>query len=510
MVFERRGTSLPSHNMIRELYNNIVIRNDIRKNLIELKKEIKEEDNKRAFLYLIGSDYTLFFDLLEEEDPKVRKNIALIMGELGKKDFLHPLFDAYKKEKQLFVKSAYLTAISNLNYLELLPELKNLLDDLTHEELVESSKKHVQEQIHILSDMIITMNRPQAHEFSGFHVMSKMILITNRDHKNITLNQIHNSVAEEMNAGVYVKTDDLHEILPIRTYHEILFHLDGVKLLDADPKGIAKGLLKGKLMDFMSKRHIGKAPFYFRIDIKNKMELDKKSAFAKKIASEIEIESNREFINTTSNYEFEIRLIENKSGMYHVLIKLHTIKDNRFSYRKNTVAASINPVNAALVVELARDYLVEDAQILDPFCGVGTMLIEREKLLHANPIYGVDIFAEAISKARENANIDKTIINFINRDFFDFKHDYKFDEIITNLFMKGIRKNENNNFLFYKKFFAQAKTVLKNEGIIILYTNEKPYVVKCLNDNTDYKLQKEYVINKKEGTYLFIIKYIES
>ena len=30
-----------------------------------------------------------------------------------------------------------------------------------------------------------------------------------------------------------------------------------------------------------------------------------------------------------------------------------------------------------MIVALAEPYLKENAQILDPFCGVGTMLIER-------------------------------------------------------------------------------------------------------------------------------------
>lgn len=38
----------------------------------------------------------------------------------------------------------------------------------------------------------------------------------------------------------------------------------------------------------------------------------------------------------------------------------------------------MHPSLAALIMELAAPYLKENAQIIDPFCGVGTMLIERD------------------------------------------------------------------------------------------------------------------------------------
>ncbi|ROR29437.1 putative RNA methylase family UPF0020 [Mobilisporobacter senegalensis] len=493
--------------MIRELYENIINNNEVRKNLIELKKEIKDENNRRALAYMLGKDYSVFYGLLTSEDPKVRKNTVLIMGELGDNEFLQPLFKAYQEEVQMFVKSAYLAAISFLNYLELVPELKSLLENLTHEEYEESNKKHIEEQIRVLNNMLLMVEPPKTHKFTGYHILSDLILITNRNHKDVTRKQIKNGKHKEMNAGVYVKTDDLNEILSIRTYSEILFMLPGVNAIAANPSAISEALLKANLLDFILLRHKGEAPFYFRIEIKSKIELDKKSILAKRIAAEIERGTDRKLINSTSNYEFEIRLIENKDGLYNTLIKLNTLKDKRFEYRKNTIAASIHPVNAALVANLAKDYLMEDGQILDPFCGVGTMLIERNKLVRANPIYGLDIYGDAIEKARENAKSDHTVINYINRDFFDFRHEYEFDEIITNLSMKGSRKYEKDLESLYIKFFQQAGTVLKEDGKIILYSNEPTYVRNYLRNNPNYKLMKEFEINKKEGTYLFIINY---
>ena len=106
------------------------------------------------------------------------------------------------------------------------------------------------------------------------------------------------------------------------------------------------------------------------------------------------------------------------------------------------IPTSIKAVNAALTVKLTEKYQKEGAQILDPFCGVGTMLIERHKAVKANTMYGVDIQEDAILKARTNTEAAKQIVHYVNRDFFEFKHDYLFDEIITDMPFKIGRKTE--------------------------------------------------------------------
>ena len=55
---------------------------------------------------------------------------------------------------------------------------------------------------------------------------------------------------------------------------------------------------------------------------------------------------------------------------------------------------------------------------MDPFCGVGTLLIERAHLVPAREIYATDTYGDAITMGRENAAfVPKTRINFIHREF---------------------------------------------------------------------------------------------
>lgn len=492
--------------MLRALYEKIQDRQDVRKNLIELKKLLKEESNRIAFIYYLAGDYSLLCELLEEEDAKVRKNVALIMGELGIEAFLEVLYKAYEKEDKLFVKADYLSAISRLDYRPLLEKLKEHLAFLTSTQFEETSMKHINEEIKLLTEMILTIERPKEHRFTGYNELSDLILLTNRDHQEITERQIQQGSKKLFNAGVIVRTKDLNEILAIRTYSELLFRLKGVTEVEANPEDAAKAIYEGGLLSFLTSRHEGELPYYFRLEIKTKMALDKKSAFAKKMAIALEQVANRTLINSTSNYEVEIRLVENKEGKFNVLLKLYTIKDERFSYRKHAVAASIQPVTAALVAQLAEPYLKEKAQVLDPFCGVGTMLIERNKLVEATPMYGIDTFGEAIDKAIDNAKAANTLINFINRDFFDFTHQYLFDEIFTNMPTRGGRKTEEEMALLYHAFFDKALEVLKDEAVIVMYTRDKHLVLKEVSHRKEYTLLKEYSISKKEDAYLYIIE----
>jgi 23S rRNA G2445 N2-methylase RlmL len=342
--------------------------------------------------------------------------------------------------------------------------------------------------------------------------LSDIIILANRRHLEVTMEllreipELDTSKAKMMNAGIRIQESCLDQILPIRTYQEILFLVNGMKTCELDAKETAKKIVESRLIEFLEKRHTGGTPFYFRIELKSKLPLDKKSAFLKKLAVEIEQGSERRLINSTSRYEVEIRLIETKEGSCNVLVKLFTIPDLRFAYRKEVTAASIKPVNAALIVTLARDYMVEDAQVLDPFCGVGTMLIERQKQIPANTSYGIDILEEAVSKARSNTEAAGQIIHYINRDYFDFTHQYLFDEIFTNMPFDPANRNESKIYDLYEHFFDKSREHLKNGAVVILYSHDREYV-RELAPAYGYRIVRETEVNTKEETFLFILNW---
>ncbi|MDO5293623.1 MAG: methyltransferase [bacterium] len=491
--------------MIRDTFEEIIKQNDVRQNLSKLRKELKEPGAKHALLYNIGDQEQVFQQFLFHEDAKVRKNAALLMGDLAVKTDLAPLVEAYNREDKLFVKSSYLTAIKEFDYRDYVEEFKERLEELSKVTLTEENKKHITEEMRALSDLVVAMEGIRHHKFIGFHEPSTLVLLTNRDQIEATEKQLINAKTKAFNAGVMAKTEDLEEVLEVRTFDDLLFVVEGMKVLPNDIEECASQIVNSELLDFLTARHKGKVPFYFRIELKTKWELSKKSAFTKKLSGAIERLSNRKLVNTTSNYEVELRLIENKEGTFNTLVKLYTIEDKRFNYRKEVLATSIRPTNAALTVELAKPYMKEDAQVLDPFCGVGTMLIERHKAVKANTTYGIDVYGDAIEKARINTEAARQIIHYINRDFFDFKHEYLFDEIITNMPFAIGRKTQEEIEEVYLNFFKKAPEHLKEDATIILYSHDKD-LVKRFAPRYGFKVVEEFLISKREGTYVFVIK----
>lgn len=492
--------------MVRDTMNAIIQGEDVRQNLSRLRQEIKEDGARMALLYQIGVDFSTLEQLLQHEDAKVRKNAALLIGDLGIQKLADALYTAYEKEDKLFVKSSYLTALKSLDYREYLPALKKRLAVLQETELTEENKKHITEESRVISDLMIMMEGIKSHKFTGFTESNDVVLLTNRNHINITLDELQGMKTKSFGAGVIARTTDLEQVLGVRTFSELLFMVPKMTTCPKDPVEAAKTVVEANLITYLLKRHSGKAPFYFRIEIKSKMELDKKSAFAKKMGAEIERRTGRELINSPSNYEVELRLIENKEGNFNVLVKLYTLKDQRFNYRKEVEPTSIRPMNAALTVELVKEYLKDGAQVLDPFCGVGTMLIERHKLVPANTTYGIDLLESAIEKAKVNTQNARQIIHYINKDFFEFTHDYKFDEIITNMPMAIGRKTEAEIEELYDRFFVKARTVLAQDSVMILYSHNRDFVKRAAKVH-NMMILKEFEISMKEGTYVFVLKY---
>ncbi|MBS6642518.1 MAG: methyltransferase [Clostridiaceae bacterium] len=495
--------------MIKEIWDQILKNQDTRQNLSRLRQELKgARGREQAVSCMTGAEEYLI-GLLQDEDAKVRKNAALLMGELGKKEYLEPLFQAYRAEQQLFVKSSYLIAIKNFDYRKYLEYFKVRLNELSKEEAAPENLKHITEEIRQLSSMVVMIEGVKMHAFTGGDESYDIILLTNRNFPEVTEKELLDLEPEAktkiFNAGIMARVSSLDWMDKIRTYHDLLFVVKGMKTCPIDAGQAAERIVNSDLLKFLARNHDGRLPYYFRVELKSRMELDKRSAFAKKLSSQIEKLSDRKLINTTSNYEFEIRLIENKEGSFNVLLKLYTLKDHRFSYRKEVIPTSIKAVNAALTVKLTEKYRKENAQVLDPFCGVGTMLIERHKSVKANTMYGVDIQEEAIQKARKNTEAAGQIIHYINRDFFEFKHEYLFDEIITDMPFCIGRKTEEEIKSLYQSFFASAGHFLNQDGIMVLYSHNADYVKKMSAEH-GFTVAKVFEISLKEGVYVFVLK----
>ena len=496
--------------MVKQLFEEIKKGINLRDNLSRLRVAVKEDNNLNDLFELVEEDSKSLSCFLKNDDPKVRKNTALIMGALEMTDYLDCLVEAYKTEEQLFVRSAYLEALKNYEYSEYLPFIKEKVEKLMTITLTDENKKHISEELKGLTELIIKVEGITHHTFRGWKVEGnplECILLTNKLCLDVTQKQLEYDDVEVIpyKAGVRIKTNNLRHIKNIRTYSDVLFVIPGFDTSDFDPVKVAEALAGSKLINLLEKTHTGKVPFYFRIELKSNLDLEKKSKFTKRLAAELEFLSGRKLLNSTSDYEIEIRLIESRDGKINALLKLYTIEDNRFAYFNKHVAASIKPVNAALIAQLAKEYMRPDAQVIDPFCGVGTMLIERHKAVPANTMYGLDINAEAIQSAKENTELAGQIAHYINRDFFTFTHEYLFDEIITDMPFSVNDKNVSEIEGIYKKFFVQAKKVLKEQGTIIMFSRN-PLFAEIYAKKSGLKIEKRYAMSPKDDVAVFVIK----
>jgi len=490
--------------MIEDILQAIKVGKDQRQNIAQLKIQIKEKNLTDS--YFEQSDLTMFMELLKSDDAKIRKNAALLLGELQVQEALPSLLNAYEQEQQLFVLSSYVTAMGKLDCRSVLLPLKEKYHALLKESFAEDEKKHRNAEMHALSELLLSYEEHKRHKFKELDKQYRLLLVMEPVFAELTQFQIKNVQSKVSPFGLWVLTDEIRQILEIRTYREILFELpikqQGLKTSDE----IAKAVMQTGLPDFLYGVHEGTGAFTFRVDVKGKMDLDKKSVLARKTAEAMEELSNHRLINSTSNYEFEVRLLQKKDETFYPFIKLYTIPQKRFSYRKNAISTSLNPAKAAAIVATVKPYLREKSQIIDPFCGVGTLLIERAMYMETSDMYGVDSYGDAILKARENTALANLDINYINRDYFAFTHEYLFDEIITEMPLRG-RKTKEEMDQFYASFFKKSKEILKQSGVMIVYSNEMNLIKKQMRIQSELQLKKEICVQEKDGYYIFIIGF---
>ena len=136
----------------------------------------------------------------------------------------------------------------------------------------DSNRKHIAEEMRALTNLVVMMEGVRMHTFNGYHEPSEIMLLTNRRHIEVTMEQLRaivtldTSKAKMISAGIRLPENCLDKILPIRTYQDILFLVRGMKTCEMNAEAAAKIIVESKLLDFLTARHAGKAPFYFRVE----------------------------------------------------------------------------------------------------------------------------------------------------------------------------------------------------------------------------------------------------
>lgn len=504
---------MTDHVRLDQLYENIAQGSEVRKNLIALREMCKDESLRRKFMYLLGGDFSVFVHLLEHADPKVRRSAALILGMTEDEDVLPALVAAWKREETLFIREDYLKAIQLMDYEPFLSDLRERLDFIQEEsgllakdgsqDPLWDNSPHLAGEGSRIRSMLEKYQGKKKHHFSRIDPAPDLMLICNRCQVGATASQITEGEVKPMRGGVFVRHGNLDQLMKVRTWSECLFPIPGARPLPEDGKKAAELLHNMKLYGFLRYLHGDEeGPYRYRVQLKGKSPIDRRGDFIRSFCSHLDLLEKGKLQNNDSDYEVELRLIERSDRTLAPMLKLSTVRDSRFLYRKASTAQSMSPVNAALVLRLALPYLGEKSQVLDPFCGTGTLLIERELILPSGSCYGIDKYGDAISKARENTGRIGHV-NYINRDFFDFTHDYLFDELITEL--PEIRPGEDD--LFFTHFLEKAGQLLVNRAAVVVVARKPEELETAARASGDYIIKEKFLLNERLRTTEFIFQY---
>lgn len=440
----------------------------------------------------------------ESEDAKTRKNAARVIGFV--EDPLVPsiLIRAFQKETVLYVRPQYLKSLKNFTIEQPIRDiLAARRDQIQSAEVSAEDRKHLNEELMCLTECL-TDDENGKHTFTGWSLENEVLFMIDKPFIEITDREITDEPKKKvLPTGIMLKTRLLDRYLPIRTYREILFFLPGLKTVSDDPYAAVMQLMEAGFVKFLKERHSGEGAFGYRIEMKG-VEDKKKSVLIKRLSGEILRLSEHQLVMRKDDYEVELRFLLREDGTYRFFFKLFTLEENRFAYRKEAVAASIKPVTAAAFLKLYEKYIKKNARVLDPFCGVGTMLFERNILSPVTVAFGVDTYGEAIDKARRNGNESEYPIYFIHRDFFDFRHDSLFDEIVTDMPFSMNPDDLPKIDTIYYRFFGKAKDHLEDGSYVFLLSRNPDLVRKYASGI--FRIEEHVTLAEKTGLTGFVLK----
>ncbi|MDO8638456.1 MAG: methyltransferase domain-containing protein [Candidatus Daviesbacteria bacterium] len=174
------------------------------------------------------------------------------------------------------------------------------------------------------------------------------------------------------------------------------------------------------------------------------------------------------------------------------------------SYRKCTLKSSLNPAIAYVMNFLAG--LDKKDRILDPCCGSGTLLIERQ-LLKPCICVGVDIDPRALDCARQNIETANVAIELKHGDIKDKKFpDGYFTKIISNLPYGIHTGSREKNIELYRFLADKGIRWLKSGGKAVFITNAKNLLRNTFAFNQSWQLLSENQV-KVRGLNLSIFIY---
>ena len=491
-------------NILEKVLINILENTELRNNAYILNVMSKK---KKIVEYLDKHFSKNHFNILSKDaDPKTRKNLYVLMGNFINKDYVMDLIKCLKTENINYCISSLILSLGNYNIKnieEILNKYKEiLLRKLQQQEIEEV---HYNEILNSINKVIGKNIKLQKHDFMGLYKEETIFLTCMEPLINATFSDVkkHFTSAKKIKNGIIIKTNNYQNVFKIRTFYEALITWGNNFNLDFN--NVLENIYDFLASDFMFKTHKQQHAFNYRIEIVTEKNKEEKLSLYNQINANINNSFNNKYINNPSNYEFEIRLIDN-GDTYDVFYKLYTYLDKRYEYREKDLPASINPTSASIMLNEVKDYLRVNAKVLDPFCGTSTILVERNFISNSS-LYGVDINENAIQYSKINTKKAGVNVNLYNINCLE--HIGYYDEIISNMPYGNRVSNHKKNELLYKQFINRLPTLLNEKGVAILLTSEISLMKRLLKNQNKLKLIKDIYMETGGLTpHLFVIKKV--
>lgn len=417
--------------------------------------------------------------LLKDPDAKTRKNAAILLGQLGDRGCIPDLLSALQQETQLFVRPSLILALGSLGG-------KAAHDAIVALPLPTGTDTHAVAERDAITKALSRLAPMTRRTFTGFdrplpvHLINVAGLYPQLEQEA----REHGMTLKHQRMGGSIVTQDYASLFQLNSFYEALLPVGGP--VPFTPEGVAQELLQKHVFQGLSRMHAGNGPFMLRLELRSKTPVNR-AAFASRFFSLLDA---TQFVNAPSSYDVELRVQHVPDGAM-LFIKLHTFDDLRFSYRLETVPASIHPAAAAAVLRLVRSRMRPNATVLDPFCGAGTLLAERTKILPVKALHGVDISREACSIAQDNLHAAGQRPKIFNRNILGFHQEHPYQEIYCNMPFGNRVGTHASNETLYQAFFAQLPTWLDKTGFALCITNEKRLLLQCVKAVSSLALIQE-------------------
>lgn len=410
----------------------------------------------------VKSNAESFLKFLHASDAKVRMHAAQIIGNTCAGEYLDELIGAIMHEQTMFALPSYLLAIGRAKS----DRAKRFLDSY---QLRSDLEKHREEEKAALDKALAGfIIRKKAR----VRILPSDIVLLASPNPNVTYSQCADAGLSPKKLGRYIAVSGLSDFYDI---YQLRAYTDAYIYLGSSPVAELPAFLAQRERAVLQRTGVTG----YRLEVRSvthQVRLD----IIKKCVS-----SMKELVNTPSSYSIEI-MIELDGDKAQVF--LNPLTDDRFSYRKKAIAASIHPGVAASVCAYASEFFNPDARVLDNFCGSGTMLYERGFYPH-HSLTGADINMTAVEAAKENSRYAHVHPQFHYIDCLKFTAK-KYDEVIVNMPF-GLRVgNHSRNERLYRSYFSILPDILTEEGLAVLYTHEKQLTERLIRNSGRFQTLK--------------------